>query len=553
MKRRLFGRATLGAGLALAVAALNPTWASAHPLGNFTINHHAGIRIGPDRLGLDLVIDEAEIPAFQARLGLDIDGDGRVSDGEIAAARDPECRKLAAAIHLAVGGVDVPLRLVAAGLSFPPGAGGLSTMRIVCEYDSAFSPVGATATISFRDDSFPERIGWREIVVTGSGWTVGGDANQVRTSSPSDRLTAYPKDLLATPLDDMSIQLTAARGGPVLPPQTVPDAVPVAGSIAGEASGHVEVSAPAAVAVMDAVPGGVSSAEVPSIFRTADLTPLVLVISLLTALALGAGHALTPGHGKTLMAAYLVGTRGTALHAVGLGLSVSLSHTVGILALAAVVVGASDVLPPDTVVRVAPIVAAVSIVAIGGWMLIGELRRRRQRLIPTHHDGQPHHHDPEHQGHDDLTAAVSGERSGSSDQHGNHEHSHGEQEHGHGGIRHTHARASASTITWKSLFALGLAGGLIPSTSALLILLGSIAAGRPAFGFILVVAFGLGMAALMAGIGVTLVLARGRLERMPAGTTLARIRGVVPTAAAVLVFGLGLYLTAQAVTGTPAL
>ncbi len=121
-----------------------------------------------------------------------------------------------------------------------------------------------------------------------------------------------------------------------------------------------------------------SGAELPSIFREANLTPLVLLLSLVTAGALGAGHALTPGHGKTLMAAYLVGTRGTVWHAAGLGLSVTVSHTIGILVLAALVVGAQDVLAPDVVVRGAPFVAAISIVAIGGWMLLSELRRRRR-------------------------------------------------------------------------------------------------------------------------------------------------------------------------------
>src|SRR4029078_10453604 len=116
------------------------------------------------------------------------------------------------------------------------------------------------------------------------------------------------------------------------------------------------------------IPGGVTSGELPAIFRTADLTPIVLLVSLLTAAALGASHALTPGHGKTLMAAYLVGTRGTPLHAAGLGLSVTVSHTLGILALAAVIVGAEGVLSPDVVVRAALVVAAISILGIGGWM-----------------------------------------------------------------------------------------------------------------------------------------------------------------------------------------
>ena len=167
------------------------------------------------------------------------------------------------------------------------------------------------------------------------------------------------------------------------------------------------------------VPGGVLPGELPDVFRAADLTPLVLLISLLVAAALGAGHALTPGHGKTLMAAYLVGTRGTARHAIGLGLSVTVSHTIGILVLAAVIVGAQGVLAPDVVVRMAPVVAAVSIVAIGGWMLAAEIRRRRATRAhgAAHHDAAPHEHDHGHE-------------------HGN---SNGnDHEHTHGGVTHTH-------------------------------------------------------------------------------------------------------------------
>ena len=121
--------------------------------------------------------------------------------------------------------------------------------------------------------------------------------------------------------------------------------------------------------------------------------------------------------------------------------------------------------------------------------------------------------------------------------------------HSHGGVSHSHLPPAGTTISWRSLFVLGLAGGLIPSTSALLILLGSIAAGRPAFGFILVVAFGLGMALVMGGIGFALVLARGRLDRVDGASTLGRVSGYVPLVASVLVFGLGLYLTFQAVAG----
>jgi len=266
------------------------------------------------------------------------------------------------------------------------------------------------------------------------------------------------------------------------------------------------------------VPGGVTGSEVPDIFRVPDLTPVVVLLSLVTAAALGAGHALTPGHGKTLMAAYLVGTRGSARHALGLGAAVSLSHTIGILALATVVVAATDVVAPDVVVRWAPVVAAVSIVVIGGWMLVGEIRRRRAAAV---HDRDHRHavrHDHAHP-HDHV-----------------HPHDHG----------HAHPHEAASTISWRSLFVLGLAGGLIPSTSALLILLGAIDAGRPAFGLVLVVAFGAGMAAVMSGIGLVLVTARDRVDRVQAGVGLARIRNAVPLVASVVVLGFGVVLTGQA-------
>ena len=363
-------------------------------------------------------------------------------------------------------------------------------------------------------------------------------------------------------------------GGPTLPALDIADAMPLAGVGGGEvASASARPVTPVATApsveaaarapASASVPGGVTGGELPSIFRSADLSPIVLLVSILTAGALGAGHALTPGHGKTLMAAYLVGTRGTPLHAAGLGLSVTVSHTLGILVLAAVVVGAQGFLPPDTVVRSAPVIAAISIVAIGGWMLFGEGRRRwraRAASAAVAHEHVHAHGDDHAPEHDHATRPVTTTPTTTptarprprphSDDHGHDATPAIPGEHSHGGVTHSHLPPAGTTISWRSLFVLGLAGGLIPSTSALLILLGSIAAGRPAFGFVLVVAFGLGMALVMGGIGLALVLARGRLDRVDAGSPLGRASGFVPLAAAVLVFGLGLYLTIQAVAGT---
>jgi ABC-type nickel/cobalt efflux system permease component RcnA len=419
-------------------------------------------------------------------------------------------------------------------------------MRMVCGFRVDTGPIAAGTRIDYADTSFNERLGWREIVVSGSAMTLAAGDGALRTKDTSARLTAYPTNLLTQALADTSVSIVATPGGATIAPFDIADASPLpgAGQVAsvatpppGVAGAQVPVAAQTAVpATAAGVPGGVTSGDLPSIFRTADLSPLVLLISILTAAALGAGHALTPGHGKTLMAAYLVGTRGTPLHAAGLGLSVTFSHTLGILVLAALVVGAGGFLPPDLIVKSAPMVAAVSIVAIGGWMLINEGRRRWRIRAAKTLEAQAHAHAHAH--------AVENVHE--------HEHPPGD-EHSHGGIAHSHLPPAGTTISWRSLFVLGLAGGLIPSTSALLILLGSIAAGRPAFGFVLVVAFGLGMALVMGGIGLALVLARGRLDRVDAGSPLGRASSFVPLAAAFLVFGLGIYLTIQAVAGNTTL
>lgn len=134
-----------------------------------------------------------------------------------------------------------------------------------------------------------------------------------------------------------------------------------------------------------------------------------------------------------------------------------------------------------------------------------------------------------------------------SDDHG-HDHPAATGEHSHGGIRHSHLPRSGADLTWRSLFSLGLAGGLVPSASALLLLLGSLAANRPAYGVVLVIAFGAGMAVVLAGVGLLLVYATRFVERVPTGTLGRRLWDVLPVATAIVVIGAGIYLTSQAVT-----
>ena len=275
-------------------------------------------------------------------------------------------------------------------------------MRLSCAFEAP-AVIGAATRIAFRDDFEAARIGWREITAVASGTTITTPG--LAATSPSARLTTYPDSLASAP-DMRELQLEARAGGPVLEPFSVPGTLPVGpidvaagvptvtnGEPRPTGGSRAPATNPQPAAVAPGLPAG--SEPIPALLQAAPVNPLLALSALLVAAALGAGHALTPGHGKTLMAAYLVGTRGGRRHAIGLGLAVAVSHTAGILVLAMVVLAAEQALPVDVVVRTAPIVAAVSIVVVGGWMLLGELRRRR---AAAGHEAEAHAHDAH--GHD---------------------------------------------------------------------------------------------------------------------------------------------------------
>jgi nickel/cobalt exporter len=540
-------RSVRALGGALAVLVLVPAVTLAHPLGNFTINHYAGIRVSPDRVALDVVIDSAEIPTVMARQRIDADGDGVVGDQEIETERQVACARLAKALDLTVAGTRLPLTVDAAGLSFPPGAAGLQTMRLVCEYGARLPVALSAATpVRFNDDSYAGQIGWREIVVLGDRTTVLSDG--IPSTTVSNRLTHYPQELLAVPLDWRDVTFTAMAGGVALSPECVADATSLSASPGPSSLGFGCAAVAAAGPASAAVPGGVGG-DVAALLRTQDLTLPVIALSLLTALLLGAGHALTPGHGKAIMAAYLVGTRGTGRHALMLALTVTVSHTLGVLALAAVILFL-NVVTPESFNHTTGILSALIVLGIGSWLvwrqavpvLRGWLAAAPSRpvLVPAHAGGprfislraaglQPAH------GHDLRADSADGDG----------------RAHSHGRASHTHELRSDTPLTWRSLFALGLFGGLVPSINALLILLATVATGRAAYGLVLVVAFGAGMALVLGGIGLGLVYAARWMERSPRGSILERAIRIAPAVTAGVILAIGLYLTRQAIVGAP--
>jgi ABC-type nickel/cobalt efflux system permease component RcnA len=528
--RRLAIAATAAAALwTMSVGAL-----AAHPLGNFTINHYAGLRIGTTSIAVDYVLDMAEIPTFQERQRIDTNADGTVDAAETEAERLTACARTAPELALTLAGTRLPLQATAAGLSFPLGTSGIETLRLVCEFSAVLpAPLAGSARVGYRDDTWSQRIGWREVVAVGDGVTV--DAPTIPKTSVSGRLTAYPQDLLSSPLDVSSAILPVAPGGPAAPAFTAPDAHPL------DVSAPTQGPAASPPISLGAIPGGVTE-QISSLLETKDLTPLALIGSLLVAAFLGALHAVSPGHGKTVMAAYLVGSRGSARHALALGVTVTVSHTLGVLALALVTLFASNIIPPERLYPVLGLASGALVVGIGIWLLYGRYRiwartRADARMHLAHEHGPPsvrvRGFGGVHAGVDDTSV---------------HDHPTVPGEHSHGGVRHTHLPASGADLTWRSLFSLGLAGGLVPSASALLLLLGSLAANRPAYGIVLVLAFGLGMAVVLGGVGLLLVYATRFAERVPSGAIGRRAWELLPVGTAIVVIGAGIYLTSQAIT-----
>jgi nickel/cobalt exporter len=423
-----------------ALAALvAPAAAAAHPLGNFTVNRFSRVEVSGPRLYVRYVLDLAEIPTYQA---------GRIDAGTYA-------REIAQKARLSVGGKAAALRPVRTRLAHPRGAGGLDTTRL--EVVLAGPRLDGTSRIAYRDGNYRDRIGWKEIVV-------GAD-----TPSRSHELRTYPKDLLQSPLDQTSVTTDLAPGdGPDLTPSV--------------SSGR-SLQAPDRVA----------DSGFAGLVGRSHLSLLVILASLGAALFWGAAHALSPGHGKTIVTAYLVGRRGTVRHAGLLGLIVTITHTIGVFTLGLVTLALSQFIVPDRLYPWLNLVSGLLVVGIGASVFYSRWRHRR-----VHAHGHHHHH-----------------------QH--------------------HAEPDAN---FRSLLAVGVSGGLLPCPSALVVLLAAISLHRVAFGLLLIVAFSAGLALTITAIGCAAVLARGAFRRVSLEGPLVRL---LPAASALVILAAGLAMTVRAV------
>jgi ABC-type nickel/cobalt efflux system permease component RcnA len=494
LRRRIFTLALL----CLCFSAFVPV--SAHPLGNFTVNQFTRLDIGATRVRLHFVVDMAEIPTFQEALYLDADGDGKTTQAELDAYVSRAARTYADGLTLTIDGARVPLTLAANSISLPPGAANLPTLRIVCDYEGAL-PDSATTTRSLRfaDENFKERVGWREIVAAPAAGVHVFNSTAFGTGL-SDELRAYPNDKLSAPLDERTAELSFTTGA--LPASARP--------LLARDGRKIEPPARDRLAELIAVP---------------ELTVGVALLGLLLASVLGGFHALSPGHGKTIVAAYLIGSRGTAKHAAFLGLTVTITHTAGVFALGLITLFAAQYVVPE---RLYPILSFISgaIVVLIGLSLFARRLGAALGFAPHEHE-HGHEHGQPPPGHEHADAATLA--------------------HSHGGGTHTHMPpgVDGTRVTWRSLLALGISGGLLPCPSALVVLLSAISLHRVGYGLLLVVAFSFGLASVLTGIGLMFVYARRWVARpLASAGTLVR---VLPVLSAFVITCAGLFICYEAV------
>ena len=490
--RRLvgLGLAAVGAvGIVLALPARPASAQPTHPLGNFSVNQAIGLALHPDRVAVTAIVDLAELPTLQERPAVDVNGDGKVSAAESAEYNTRTCNAMAGAVALRVDGDRVRWSVRPAGFEYRPGSAGLHTSRISCTFDAA-ADLTRSAIVDLVNGYRADRIGWREITAAGHGVHIVNPP--VPGRSVSDSLRSYPADLLGSPLDQRSARLRVEPG----------DAPGAGATIRLSRGDPVSRWVAAADRKLEGLVGG-------------HLTPLVGVLAVLLALVLGAAHAALPGHGKTVMAAYIAGRRGRPRDALTVGAIVTLTHTGGVLVLG-LLLTASASLAGEVVLSWLGVASGVLVAAVGVAMLVGVLRRRTS--VYDHQHGHTHDHDHDH----------------------THDHNH--DHHGHS---HPHPSRRARRL---SLVGMGIAGGLVPSPSALIVLLGAVGLGRTAFGVLLVVAYGAGMAAMLTAAGLLLVRVRDRWASRPR-RTLARLAALAPTGTAALVLCVGLGLAGRAVLG----
>jgi ABC-type nickel/cobalt efflux system permease component RcnA len=413
-------------------------------------------------------------------------------------------------------------------------------MRIVIEA-TGMLPEGWSdgAKASIRDQNYEGQAGWREIIVR-PGAGIDLFKTSAQTEDVTNGLTVYPEDLLKSPPSVSEAVFEFKSGTTTLAATSRSAGTSVARDDAQRSLGRFA-----------------------SLVDERNLTPAFVGLALLLAMGWGAMHALGPGHGKTVVAAYLVGERGNGRHAVYLGLIVTATHTISVFTLGLIALFAADIFDADDVYYWLSLASGVLVLVLGGMLLQTRVRallrgsRYVKHILSGHehaHDGQVHAaHEHVHSHSHDMQARRAFLKGNSilvapPMDHAHDGHSHDDDDHDH---HHGHSHVPTAT-GWQGIVALGISGGLVPCPTALVVMLGAIAIDRAVYGLVLVTAFSFGLAAVLTGIGLLLVYGRRYLDRRASRLSFfksgwaQRFIAVSPVLSALGILALGVMLTGRA-------
>ncbi len=484
----------------------------AHPMGNFSVSHYSRIQVNPGGVDIRYVLDLAEIPTFQLlqQWKLDISSPRE----ELERAATGQAREWSGNLAIQIGGRTVTPRFERASIVMDKGAGNMPILRVTAELHIT----GVPAALSYEDTNFADRAGWKEIVIV-AGKDVVVDHAAPDSPDRSEALTSYPQDPLLAPPQDLKASVewhsTAA------PAVTETAAAPTVSADPAPMAPAAPAPAPQAEQPGQNAPGMVVRGDFLSrLLHQGDIGWGMMLLGLVVAFGLGAIHALSPGHGKTIVAAYLVGSRGTPKHALFLGGMVTFTHTISVFFLGLTTLFLSRYVLPEKIYPVLGAISGLSIVWIGATMFY-----RRMRLALGHGAAGHHHHHHHQHDHD-------------------HDHAHGAFTHDHGD-GHVHSHVPEGDISMSSLIALGASGGLVPCPSALVLLLSSVAIGRVALGLTLLVAFSAGLAVVLSAIGLVVLYAKNLLPDSKRTAANPAFR-YIPVASAGIITCAGVLMTAVA-------
>jgi ABC-type nickel/cobalt efflux system permease component RcnA len=541
-----------------------PHRGSAHPLGNFSISHYTALRLDPDALVLRYIIDMAEIPTFQEVQGSKIvPQDGHPSLPAYLAQR---VEALRAGLILELNGQRLLLSSEASEIIFPPGAGGLPTLKLGMRLRANLDGASAAAVheLHYRDTNFPGRAGWKEIIAIG-GQGIALLSSTVPEQDRSQELADYPTDLLNSPPQDIEARVLFTRQA--LAPGLATVKSPTArspGTMQGQHAafplvgqdrdgGEQPRQSPTPTLTLPHRGGGnITLSEVQTRIEPVGLTmnrqltprssftePVttpqlgfsIVLVAMAVAVGLGALHALEPGHGKTVVAAYLVGSRGTAWHAMMLGLIVTVTHTAGVYILGAVTLFASRYVVPERLYPWLGVTSGLLIAGLGFSLLLRRYAGSHHSHAHDHGNGHSHVH-----GHSHHHTHGPGDA-----------HTHVYRPHTH--QHHPHPHHAPTTVSRRALLTLGVTGGIVPCPTALVVLLSALSLNRVGFGLLLIVAFSCGLAAVLIAIGVLMVYAQRLMARFQGEGRLINRWLPLTSAAVMMLFGMAIAVQALVAAG----